>query len=56
MYAAASGPIEPNIEHYIQYRALHWDVKYSAEYRPGEPNIELYIQGLNMWQNIDLED
>ena len=32
----------------IDYRAPHWDVEYSAEYRPGEPNIELYIRSLNI--------
>ena len=38
-----------------EYRALHSDVVYSAEYRPREPNIELYIQMLNIVLNIDLE-
>ena len=39
-----------------EYRALYWDIEYSAEYRPGEPNVELYIQSLNIVLNIDLED
>ena len=39
----------------IEYRALHSDVAYSAEYRPGEPNIELYIRLFNIVLNIDLE-
>ena len=38
-----------------EYRAIHSDVEYSAEYKPGEPNIELYIQMLNIVLNIDLE-
>ena len=38
-----------------EYRALHSDIEYSAEYRPGGPNIELFIQMLNIMVNIDLE-
>ena len=36
-----------------EYRALHSDVEYSADYRPGELNIELYIQMLNILLNIE---
>ena len=38
-----------------EYRALHSDVEYSAEYRPGGPNLELYIGILNIMLNKDLE-
>ena len=38
-----------------EYRALHSDVEYCAEYRPGQPNMELYIRMLNIALNIDLE-
>ena len=44
-----------NIESKADYRAVHSDVEYSAEYMPGEPNIELYIRSLNIALNIDLE-
>ena len=44
-----------NIDQEDEYRALHSDVEYSAEYRPGEPNIKLYIRMLNVALNIDLE-
>ena len=37
-----------------EYRALHSDFEYRAEYRPGGPNIELYIRMLNIALNIDL--
>ena len=37
-----------------EYRALHSEFGYSAEYRPGEPNIELYIGILNIVLNIEL--
>ena len=39
-----------------EYRALHLEFEYSAEYRPVDPNIELYIRSLNIVLNIDLED
>ena len=38
-----------------EYRALHSEVEYGAEYRPGEPNIEPYIRLLNIVLNVDLE-
>ena len=38
-----------------EYRALHLELEYSAEYRTGEPNIELYIRLLNIVLNIELE-
>ena len=38
-----------------EYRALHSEFEYSAEYWHGGPNIELYIQMLNIVLNIDLE-
>ena len=36
-----------------EYRALHFEFEYSAEYRHGGPNIELYIRSLNIQLNID---
>ena len=42
-----------NIER--DYRAVHSDVEYIAEYMPGEPNKELYIRSFNIMLNIDLE-
>ena len=44
-----------SIDWKAEYRALHSDVEYSAQYRPGGPNVELYIRMLNIALNIDLE-
>ena len=44
-----------NIDLKAEYRALHSEFEYSAEYRPGGPNIELCVGMLNIVLTIDLE-